>query len=127
MSKKLNKNNNNFDYFEFSLKQGPLTTENNFRNFYFISSFLIFIINSVVFNVSLKINIFLTVFLFCIYLLIIIFTKFINIISLFKNMDILENIVSVFLFFFITIYLYVYFMSFYNFELHFYDRIFVAG
>ena len=127
MSKKLNKNNNNFDYFEFSLKQGPLTTENNFRNFYFISSFLIFIINSVVFNVSLKINIFLTVFLFCIYLLIIIFTKFVNIISLFKNMDILENIVSVFLFFFITIYLYVYFMSFYNFELHFYDRIFVAG
>lgn len=119
----MNKNNNKFDYFEFSLKKGFLSFENNFRSFYFIFTFLLITINSVIFNISFQFNFFLMICFVFLYFFIVIVAKFFSPVTLFKNMALIENIISFLMFFTITFYFYVYFTNFYMFNFNFLSKL----
>lgn len=126
MLNRMNKNNNKFDYFEFSLKKGSLSFENDFRSFYFIFSSLLLIINAMVFNISFQFNFFLAIFFTLFYFIIKAGSTLFNSLFLFKNMGLIENIVSFFMYFIISFYFYVYFTSFHMFKLNFLSKLNVS-
>lgn len=108
-----NKNKTQFDYFKFSLKRGSLSTINDFRNFYFIFVSFVFLINSIVFNLSFQINLFLTILLFSFYVVILIIEKFFDKFKILSFMRLFENIVSSFILITVLFYFYIY-LSFFN-------------
>jgi len=106
-------NNNNFDYFEFSLKGDVLKTKNDFRNFYSIFVVLVSLVNILVFDLSFSLNILLIVFFVGLYFLISVFNFILKNYNLFSYTHIVENIVSSLILISIMVYFYLY-LSFFN-------------
>lgn len=106
-------NNNNFDYFEFSLKGDVLKTKNDFRNFYSIFVILLSLVNVLVFDLSFSLNILFIVFFIGLYILISAISFIFKNYSLFNYIHIVENIVSSLILISIMVYFYLY-LSFFN-------------
>jgi len=116
-------NNNNFDYFEFSLKGDVLKTKNDFRNFYSIFVVLVSLVNILVFDLSFSLNILLIVFFIGLYLLISVFNFIFKNYNLFSYIHIVENIVSSLILISIMVYFYLYLSFFNEFNISYISRI----